>query len=126
MKFPAMFSPIRIGTVTVPNRFVVPPMGNNFANTDGSLSDRSLGYYQARAKGGFGLITIESTVEDPENELRDWAPGLRVSQRGYMLGYHDLKDPGVSGFFRFLSKVGEGKMKMRIVRLDFGKGGKNE
>ena len=40
MKFPAMFSPIRIGTVTVPNRFVVPPMGNNFANTDGSLSDR--------------------------------------------------------------------------------------
>ena len=62
MKFPAMFSPIRIGTVTVPNRFVVPPMGNNFANTDGSLSDRSLGYYRARAKGGFGLITIESTV----------------------------------------------------------------
>ena len=62
MKFPAMFSPIRIGTVTVPNRFVVPPMGNNFANTDGSLSERSAAYYEARAKGGFGLITIESTV----------------------------------------------------------------
>lgn len=62
MKFPTMFSPIQIGTVTVPNRFVVPPMGNNFANTDGTLSDRSLAYYQARAKGGFGLITIESTV----------------------------------------------------------------
>lgn len=62
MKFPAMFSPIQIGTVTVPNRFVVPPMGNNLANTDGTLSDRSLAYYQARAKGGFGLITIESTV----------------------------------------------------------------
>ena len=27
MKFPAMFSPIRIGTVTVPNRFVVPQIG---------------------------------------------------------------------------------------------------
>lgn len=62
MKFPTMFSPIQIGTVTVPNRFVVPPMGNNFANTDGSLSDRSRDYYAARAKGGFGLITIESTV----------------------------------------------------------------
>jgi 2,4-dienoyl-CoA reductase-like NADH-dependent reductase (Old Yellow Enzyme family)/thioredoxin reductase len=62
MKFPALFSPVRIGTVTVPNRFVVPPMGNNFANTDGTLGDRSLAYYQARAKGGFGLITIESTV----------------------------------------------------------------
>ena len=62
MKFPNMFSPVQIGTVTVPNRFVVPPMGNNLANTDGTLSDRSLSYYQARAKGGFGLITIESTV----------------------------------------------------------------
>ena len=57
-----MFSPINIGTVTVPNRFVVPPMGNNFANTDGSMSERSAAYYEARAKGGFGLITIESTV----------------------------------------------------------------
>ena len=62
MKFPSMFSPVQIGTVTVPNRFVVPPMGNNFANTDGSLSERSLAYYTARARGGFGLITIESTV----------------------------------------------------------------
>ena len=62
MKFPTMFSPVQIGTVMVPNRFVVPPMGNNLANTDGTLSDRSLSYYQARAKGGFGLITIESTV----------------------------------------------------------------
>ena len=35
MKFPTMFSPVQIGSVTVPNRFVVPPMGNNLANTDG-------------------------------------------------------------------------------------------
>lgn len=62
MKFPNMFSPVNIGSVTVPNRFVVPPMGNNLANTDGSLSIRSEEYYRARAKGGFGLITIESTV----------------------------------------------------------------
>lgn len=62
MKFKAMFQPINIGSVTVPNRFVVPPMGNNYANTDGTMSDRSAAYYAARAKGGFGLITIESTV----------------------------------------------------------------
>ncbi|MFR3030039.1 MAG: NADH:flavin oxidoreductase [Blautia sp.] len=60
--YKAMFSPIQIGSVTIPNRFAVPPMGNNFANTDGTLSQRSLSYYGARAKGGFGLITIESTV----------------------------------------------------------------
>ena len=62
MKFKAMFTPIQIGNMTVKNRFVVPPMGNNFANSDGTLSDQSLAYYAARAKGGFGLITIEATV----------------------------------------------------------------
>lgn len=62
MRYKAMFSPIQISDVTIPNRFAVPPMGNNFANTDGTLSDKSVAYYGARAKGGYGLITIESTV----------------------------------------------------------------
>lgn len=62
MKFNAMFQPITIGPVTVRNRFVVPPMGNNFANTDGTMSGQSAAYYRERAKGGFGLITIEATV----------------------------------------------------------------
>lgn len=62
MKFKSMFTPIQIGPITVPNRFVVSPMGNNFANTNGSMSDRSLNYYNKRAQGGFGLITFEATV----------------------------------------------------------------
>lgn len=62
MKFNAMFSPITIGNMEVKNRFVVPPMGNNFANTDGSMSEQSVAYYRERAKGGFGLITLEATV----------------------------------------------------------------
>lgn len=64
MKFKSMFTPIKIGPMTVSNRFVVSPMCNNFANTDGSLSDTSFAYYRERALGGFGLITIEATVVD--------------------------------------------------------------
>ena len=37
-----------------------------------------------------------------------------------MLGYSDLKDPSVSGFFRFLAKVGDNEMKMQIVKIGFG------
>lgn len=62
MKFEQMFQPIQIGNVEIKNRFVMCPMGNNFANTDGSMSERSKAYYGARAKGGFGLITLEATV----------------------------------------------------------------
>ena len=48
MKFKNMFSPIQIGPMTVKNRFVVPPMGNNFANSDGTWSDESVAYYGER------------------------------------------------------------------------------
>lgn len=57
MPYRCLYSPIKIGPMEVPNRFVVPPMGNNFANSDGSWSDQSRAYYEARAAGGFGLIT---------------------------------------------------------------------
>ena len=59
------------------------------------------------------------SVEDAVRELSPWIPGGRVSARGYMLGYSSLDDPAVSGFFRFLSKLGDGMMKMRIVRMEF-------
>lgn len=59
-------------------------------------------------------------VSDAVSEISAWDNRLTVSSRGYMLGYNDLKTPSVSGFFRFLSKVGDGMMKMRIVRIDFG------
>ena len=53
-------------------------------------------------------------------EIGAWDSRLRVSSRGYMLGYTDLKDPSVSGFFRFLARVGDGMMKMQIVKIRFG------
>ena len=58
-------------------------------------------------------------VVDAKKELSPWALGMRVSSRGYMLGYQDLNDPSVSGFFRFLAKVGDNMMNMQIVRLEF-------
>ena len=59
-------------------------------------------------------------VSDAPKEIGAWDNRLRVTSRGYMLGYNDLKDPSVSGFFRFLARVGDGMMKMQIVKIRFG------
>ena len=59
-------------------------------------------------------------VSDAQRELAPWGAGMHISSRGYMLGYNDLKDPSVSGFFRFLARVGDGMMKMQIVKIKFG------
>ena len=59
------------------------------------------------------------SVSDAKAELSAWSPAISVSSRGYMLGYNDLSDPSVSGFFRFLAKVGDKRMKMQIVKIEF-------
>ena len=59
-------------------------------------------------------------VSDAAKEIGTWDSCLQVTSRGYMLGYNDLKDPSVSGFFRFLAKVGDNMMKMQIVKIRFG------
>ena len=59
-------------------------------------------------------------VSDAPQEISAWDSRLQVTSRGYMLGYTDLKDPSVSGFFRFLARVGDGMMKMQIVKIGFG------
>ena len=58
-------------------------------------------------------------VSDAPKEIGAWDSRLQVTSRGYMLAYNDLRDPSVSGFFRFLAKVGDGMMKMQIVRIKF-------
>ena len=58
-------------------------------------------------------------VSDAKDELSLWDNRLQVTSRGYMLGYNDLRDPSVSGFFRFLAKVGDKMMKMQIVKIHF-------
>ena len=59
-------------------------------------------------------------VSDAPKEIGPWDSRLQVTSRGYMLGYNDLKDPSVSGFFRFLARVGDRMMKMQIVKIGFG------
>ena len=59
-------------------------------------------------------------VSDAPREIGAWDNRLQVTSRGYMLGYNDLRDPSVSGFFRFLARVGDHGMKMQIVKIRFG------
>ena len=56
-----LFTPGKIGNVTVKNRLVMSPMGIGLAELDGSPSEDMLAFYEARAMGGAGLIIPEIT-----------------------------------------------------------------
>jgi len=61
-KFEHLLSPIKIGTMELRNRIVMPAMGSGHASPDSNPSDAIIGYYEARAKGGVGLIITEITI----------------------------------------------------------------
>lgn len=56
MKYEKLFSPMKIGNVTIKNRIVMEPAEMNLNNPNGTPSERSIAYHERRAKGGVGLI----------------------------------------------------------------------
>ena len=51
-----LFSPLKIGSLTIRNRVIMAAMGCGTANKDTSVSQRQIAYFTERAKGGAGLI----------------------------------------------------------------------
>lgn len=63
-----LFTPLRLGPLTVPNRIVFSAHLTNYATQDGMPSDQHVAYYEARAAGGAGLIITEEHSVHPT----DW------------------------------------------------------
>ena len=61
-RFRKIFEPKNIGSMQLKNRIVMPPMGTNYAEAGGAVSQRMLDYYEARARGGVGLIIVEGSA----------------------------------------------------------------
>ncbi len=57
-----LLSPATIGSMELRNRMVLAAMGSNFANEDGTCSERLMAYYEARARGGCGLLVLETSA----------------------------------------------------------------
>lgn len=54
-----LFTPMKVGNCTIPNRLVVPAMVTNYCDEDGFLTDRYMAYIEEKAKGGWGMIITE-------------------------------------------------------------------
>ena len=61
-----LFSPLKLGSVTVPNRINFAAHLTNLSE-DHQISERHIYYYRERAKGGAGLITTEELTVHPSD-----------------------------------------------------------
>jgi 2,4-dienoyl-CoA reductase (NADPH2) len=93
-RFAHLMSPGRIGALEIRNRILMCPMGDCLANSDGSVSERQIAYYEARARGGAGLLLVGSvSVAYPAGSYGasqtalssdDFLPGLqRLTDRAH-------------------------------------------
>ncbi len=65
--FEYLFTPLQIGNVTVDNRIAVMPH-TTLLSTDHLIGDRHIAYYEERAKGGAGLIIVETLIVHPTSQ----------------------------------------------------------
>lgn len=57
-----LLSPGRLGGMELRNRIVLAAMGSNFAAPDGHCTEQLIAYYEARARGGSGLLVLETAA----------------------------------------------------------------
>ena len=61
-----LFSPGKIGGLTLPNRIAMTAASASLSQPDGTMTEDMLAYYEARAKGGVGLIITEMVCVDED------------------------------------------------------------
>jgi len=84
--FSPLLQPGRIGSLTLPNRVIMAPMGTEMGTHEGLFTEREIAYYTERAKGGTGLVVtgISAVSQDYEQinpglcrvDTDDCVPGL--------------------------------------------------
>ena len=76
----ALFEPITLREVTIPNRVWMSPMCQYSAEPEGPSAgaphDWHFAHYAARAAGGTGLIVVEATAVSPEGRISPYDLGL--------------------------------------------------
>ncbi len=71
-----LLTPIRIKSLDIANRVVMPPMGTGLGNEDGTVSEANLAYLRRRARSGAGLYITEITEIDPVGAVAPTCLGI--------------------------------------------------
>ena len=62
MNYAHLLSAGKIGSLDIKNRIMLSAMGSMYAEEDGTCSERLWDYYEARAKGGAGMLILETSA----------------------------------------------------------------
>ena len=67
-KYPNLCKPIKVGNVTFRNRMFFAPMGDTDITNDGCIGPKSTAFYELRARGGAGAVTVSECMVHPKTD----------------------------------------------------------
>lgn len=100
-----LFSPLTVGSVTLPNRIVLPAMVTRLSGEDGLVNADVRARYVRFAKGGTGLIVLEAMAVHASKS----GPLLRISSDEYL--------PGLTDIANACHDAGPGKVFPQIIHF---------
>lgn len=59
-----LVKPLKLGRLSIKNRIWNSPLWTRTAHVDGEVSNRTIAHYEARARGGCGVISTEACAVD--------------------------------------------------------------
>ena len=95
-----LFRPVKINRMELKNRIVMPAMTTIMGNADGTVSDKFVEYYSARARGGAALIIAETV------DVHPYTHNLPLGDRGFTAIYDDKFIPGLRHFTESIHAAG--------------------
>ncbi len=100
----ALFSPLTLRGLTLPNRVALSPMGQYIAE-DGAANDWHIVHYGQYAMGAVGLVITEMTNVSPEARITLNCAGL----------YSDVQEAAAKRVVDFCKKFGTAKIGIQIA-----------
>jgi 2,4-dienoyl-CoA reductase-like NADH-dependent reductase (Old Yellow Enzyme family)/thioredoxin reductase len=91
MPYEKLFEKGRIGPLVLKNRGVMMPMATDLADRNGIVTPRQIAYYEARARGGVGMIIHEYTGVDDEDSIPS-IHNLRIARDYHISELEKLTD----------------------------------
>ena len=86
----ALFSPFEVAGMRMRNRIVMAPMGTGLPDHEGFVTDETIAYYDRRARGGVGMISLEASLVSPD--AYGVGPELRLHDERFVPGLRRLVD----------------------------------
>jgi 2,4-dienoyl-CoA reductase-like NADH-dependent reductase (Old Yellow Enzyme family) len=103
--YPLLFSPLRLNTLTLPNRVVVTAMVTRLSGEDGYVNRDIIDRYARFTRGEAGLVVVEATAVHQAKS----GPLLRLCGDEYIPGHRDL--------LKAMRDAGPSKAALQIIHF---------